>query len=86
MFPRKKVKKSGKDVKERTENLQRLLKYRKRDGDEKGGEEDDDRDGEEQLDAKVIAEMKANELEAMEVEILRKRAKNEAPGRGYQGA
>lgn len=86
MFPRKKVKKSVKDGKERSENLRRLLKHRKRDGDGRGDvEEVDDDEKQEQLDV-AINEMKANELEAIEVEILRKRAKKEAPARGYQGA
>ena len=87
MFPRKKVKKSVKDGKERSENLRRLLKHRKRDGDGRGDvEEVDDDEKRKQLDTVAINEMKANELEAIEVEILRKRAKKEAPARGYQGA
>ena len=68
--------------KEKSDQLLHLLKGDKAVGDE--NEVDGDKD-DEKLDANAIAEMKANELEAIEVEILQKRARNEAPERGYQG-
>ena len=87
MFPRKKIKKSNKKIKERTENLLHLLKHGKKDVDEKDvGETSEDLSHEEEPDVNAMAEMKANELEAIEIEVLQKRAKNEAPERGYQGS